>query len=302
MATPLKNIALIGASGNIGKIILEGLVASSEFKVTVLSRNSSDATFPANVTVRKTDFSEDDMVSALKGQDAVVSAVGATGFSEQKKFIDAAVRAGVRRFIPSEFSANTLSDAVIQLVPFLEQKREVLEYLKSKESVGLTWTGIATALLFDWGLANGFLGYDVASRTATIWDGGDKTFTLINEKQLGEAVVSVLKQPAETANQYLYVSSVETSQKEILSAFEEATSSKWTVTDTTTDAEVSEAAKKLSVGDFSGAFTLVRGTSYATTPGLRANYAKDEKLANGMLGLKQESVKETVKQVVSKFA
>lgn len=82
---------------------------------------------------------------------------------------------------------------------------------------------------------------------------------------------------------------------------EEATSSKWTVTDTSTDCEISEAVKKLGVGDFSGAFTLVRGTSYTNTPGLRANYAKDEKLANGLLGLMKQSVKDSVIQVVDKL-
>jgi hypothetical protein len=82
---------------------------------------------------------------------------------------------------------------------------------------------------------------------------------------------------------------------------EEATSSRWTVTNTSTDSEVSEAVKKLSAGDFSGACTLVRGTSYANTPGLRANYAKYEKLANGLLGLKKQSVRESVVRVVDKL-
>jgi hypothetical protein len=105
----------------------------------------------------------------------------------------------------------------------------------------------------------------------------------------------------ETANQYFYVASVETSQKEILGALEEATSSKWTVTDTSTDSEISEAVKTLGIGDFSGAFMLVRDTSYANTPGLRANYVKDEKLANGLLGLMKQSVKDSVIQVVDKL-
>ena len=79
------------------------------------------------------------------------------------------------------------------------------------------------------GIANGFFGFDIASRCATIWDDGEKKFTLTNEKQLGEAVVSVLKHPEITANKYLYISSVETSQNEILAALEKATSSKWTL-------------------------------------------------------------------------
>ena len=143
-------ISLLQASGTIGKIILEALLATPDINVTVISRNTSDATFPPNVNVRKTDFSESDLLSAFQGQDAVVSAVGATAFTEQKKFIDVAAHAGVKRFIPSEFSSNTLNEPVRQLLPLFKQKKEVLDYLKSKESSGLTWTGIATALLFDW--------------------------------------------------------------------------------------------------------------------------------------------------------
>jgi hypothetical protein len=82
---------------------------------------------------------------------------------------------------------------------------------------------------------------------------------------------------------------------------EKAISSKWTVTDTSTDSEISEAVQKFRVGNFSGAFTLVRGTTYANTPGLRANYAKDEKLANGLPGLMKQSVKDSVIQVVDKL-
>ncbi|KAK9235016.1 hypothetical protein V1525DRAFT_411243 [Lipomyces kononenkoae] len=298
MASQLKNIAIIGASGSVGKVILDAFVGASQFNVTVLSRSTSSATFPAGFTVRKSDFSEQDLVSAFKGQDAVISVVGLGGFTDQKKFIDAAVSAGVKRFIPSEFSANTLSPAVLQLLPVFEQKKEVLEYLKTKEASGLTWTAIWTALFFDWCLNNGFLGFEIATRTATIWDGGNNVFTLTNADQLRRAVIAVLERPAQTANRNLYIASVETSQKELLAALEEATSSKWTVTDTTTDKQVSEGLEKLGKGDMTGALILVRATSLGNTPNLRANYVRDEQLANDILGLKLESVEETVKRVV----
>lgn len=148
------------------------------------------------------------------------------------------------------------------------------------------------------GLGNGFLEFDIGNRTATIWDGGSKSFTLTNEKDLGQSVVSVLQHPQETSNQYLYIASVETTQQEVLAALEETTGSKWTVVPTTTDAQVSEAVKKLTAGDFSGAFALVRASVFGNTAGLRANYAKEEKLANELLGLKLESVSDTVKRVV----
>ncbi|RAO73177.1 uncharacterized protein BHQ10_009189 [Talaromyces amestolkiae] len=300
MSTPLTNVVLIGGSGTVGKIILEALLKSPDINVTVISRDTSNATFPSQVTVHRTDFSHSGLFSAFKGQDVVISAVGATAFTEQKKFIEAAVHAGVKRFIPSEFSSNTLNESVRQMLPLFNQKKEVLDYLKSKESVGLTWTGIATALLFDWGLTSGFLGYDIPNRTATIWDGGDKRFTLVNERELGQSVVSVLKHPQETANKYLYVTSVEVTQNEILRALKEETDSKWKVIHTTSDAQKKEAFKRLSNGDFSGGLILVRGTSYANDPALHANYATDEKLSNDLLGLEPESVKQTIKRVLSK--
>lgn len=294
----LKNIALIGASGSVGKIILDSLIKAPQFNITVLSRASSEATFPAGVTVRKTDFSDSDLVSAFKGQDAVVSVVGATAFPEQKKFIDAAISAGVKRFLPSEYSANTLSPKVLELLPLFNQKKEILEYLKTKESSTFSWTAIYTALLFDWGLGNGFLEYDIKAHTAKIWDDGSKLFTLTNADQLGRAVISVLENPEKTANKNLHIASAETSQKEILASLEKATGSKFTVNSTTTEKELAEAGEKLGKGDFSGALTLVRATSFGNVPGLRANYAKDEQLGNGVLGLQLEPVDETVARVV----
>lgn len=141
--------------------------------------------------------------------------------------------------------------------------------------------------------------FDIANRTATIWDGGHKSFTLINEKSLGQSVVSVLQNPEQTKNKYLYVASVETTQREILAALEKATATKWTVQETTTETQLSEAAKKLTGGDFEGAFILVRATVFGNSPGLNANYVKDTELANDILGLKLESVEETVKRVVN---
>ncbi|KAA8650352.1 hypothetical protein EYZ11_000697 [Aspergillus tanneri] len=298
MSSPLKSVAVIGAGGSIGTIVVNGLIESSQFTITAITRSESKATFPAGVIVRKTNFSETDLEAAFKGKDAVISTVGSAAFSDQKKYVDAAVRAGVKRFIPSEFSASSLNAAVRGLLPLFEVKKELLEYLKAKEGEGLTWTGIFPSLLFDWGLGNGFLQFDIPNRKATIWDGGSKSFTLTNEKQLAQAVVSVLQYPQETQNQNINIASVETTQNEILAALEEETGAKWSVTSTTTDEQVSEARKKLGAGDFSGAFMLVRATTYASIPGLQSNYVKDLNLSNDLLGLELESVKKTVKRVV----
>jgi hypothetical protein len=111
--------------------------------------------------------------------------------------------------------------------------------------------------------------------------------------------VSVLQHPQDTINQYLYVASVETTQNDILVALERQSEAKWTVKNTTTDVQVTEAVKKLTAGDFSGAFALVRATVFGNTPGLKANYARQGKLANDVLGLQFEDVKDVVRRVFS---
>ncbi len=51
-------------------------------------------------------------------------------------------------------------------------------------------------------------------------------------------------------------------------------------------------------GDMAGSFALVLASTYGEIEGLRADYAKDEVLANEMLGLETESLEGTVAAVV----
>jgi len=72
------------------------------------------------------------------------------GIGEQKVFVDAAVKAGVKRFLPSEFGINGQSEVVKELTPFFSVKQELLDYLVEKGKDGLTWTGVIVGVLFDW--------------------------------------------------------------------------------------------------------------------------------------------------------
>jgi uncharacterized protein YbjT (DUF2867 family) len=118
--------------------------------VTVLSREDSKSTFPSEVKVVKTDYSAGSLANAFKGQDAVVSIVGNAGFAGQTAIIDAAVAAGVKRFIPSEFGSDTANDKVRAIVPIFNGKKQVVDYLKTKESGDFSWTALITGPFLDW--------------------------------------------------------------------------------------------------------------------------------------------------------
>lgn len=120
------------------------------FDLTIVTRPTSVGPFPEGVSVIRADYTLDALSEAFKGQDAIVSAVGPAGFLDQKLMIDAAIKAGVQRFLPSELSMNGTAPGVRELVPVFMQKWEVLEYLKAKEASGLSWTGLGTGPLIDW--------------------------------------------------------------------------------------------------------------------------------------------------------
>jgi uncharacterized protein YbjT (DUF2867 family) len=110
----------------------------------VLSRKNSSSTFPSTVNVIRADYdSPSDLQKAFTGQDVVISLIAVTAVSDQNKFIDAAIAAGVKRFIPSEFGANTADPRARDAVPPSEAKYATVNYLKSKEKE-ISWTSFVT--------------------------------------------------------------------------------------------------------------------------------------------------------------
>jgi uncharacterized protein YbjT (DUF2867 family) len=84
------------------------LIASKKFDVTVGTRDATSSSFPASVKVVQIDYSSQaSLVSAFKGQDAVVVTIGnhnpALLEQIQMAVVDAAVVAGVSHIIPSNF-------------------------------------------------------------------------------------------------------------------------------------------------------------------------------------------------------
>jgi hypothetical protein len=101
--------------------------------------------------VYRTDYnSPSSLAEALNGQDAVVSTIATAASAQQKNIIDAAVQAGVKRFIPSEYGINTTN---LQGGPakILSSKVQMQELLKkaSSENAEFSWTGVSTGLFFD---------------------------------------------------------------------------------------------------------------------------------------------------------
>ncbi|EHK26740.1 uncharacterized protein TRIVIDRAFT_137438, partial [Trichoderma virens Gv29-8] len=247
MSQMLKNVMLVGAGGNLGTHVLQSLI-EAKFNVSVMSRASSKAAFPENVRVYKTDYSESSLISALEGHDAVVSTIGGSGLKEQQKIIDAAIIAGVKRFIPSEYGIDICHPKALEIVPFFNQKEQINTYLKSKESQGITWTSIATGPFLDWGLGAGLFGFDLKNRAATFVDQGTQPFSTTILPTIGKAIASVLIHSSDTANKRIFIHSFRTTQHQLLQILERQTGTPWKVNYVPADEMISIGRQKMSRG------------------------------------------------------
>ncbi|KAJ5718378.1 NAD(P)-binding protein [Penicillium malachiteum] len=216
----LSKVAVAGASGNLGLSIVNQLIKNG-FEVTILTRDSSQK-FPPGIRVCRVDYnSSESLVSALSGQSAVVSALPRHALDIQALLIDAAVIAGVQRFIPSEFGPDT-SNFNCALLPPFQGKILAQEKLKEKARSGeLSYTIICTGPFLDWGLQHGFM--NIKEKRTMLYNNGDQLFSTTTLQSVGRAVCGVLMNPAPTKNRLIRVHDVTTTQRKLLSIAREVT-------------------------------------------------------------------------------
>lgn len=231
----LKKVLLVGANGSLGSVLLEGLVASKSFDVSVARRESSKST-PAHadsvsIVTIPDDFSLDGLIPVLKGQDVVIASFPLGGVVDHHlRLAEASAKAGVIRFIPADFgSCDAQSEQAKKLLQLYRDKDLVRNKAVelADEYPGFTWTSLVCGHFFDYGIRDGLLHTDLETNTAVILDKGDVPASASTLHRVAEALVAVLKRPDTTKNRLLYVQSFCKTQLEVVSALEKATGAEW---------------------------------------------------------------------------
>ncbi|KEF51311.1 uncharacterized protein A1O9_12661 [Exophiala aquamarina CBS 119918] len=296
----IKHVLVIGGGGNLGPEILHALQEDSTFTVSVLTRESSSSTstYSADIRLFKVDdsYPATQLHDAFKGQDAIICALSLQSIDQQFKFIDCAVEAGVKVFVPAEFGGNKGAAKHGEKMPLHDTKDLVLEHLRKVEEHGLSWTAIATGPFIDWGLANGFLGFDITSQQAKIYGTGNEAWTGTTVKNIGVAVARLLHKPQDVKNRFIYIYSVRTSQNEILATMEAVTGSKWHVQHLEWDEEIPAGRRLLDSGNRAGVVPLI--LSYFFRNGMGADYVNDVEADNALLDLPTQHLEEIVREAV----
>lgn len=211
----IKNVAVVGASGNIGAPTVK-LLHEADYKITAITRESSSSTFPDYVAVKPVDYaSVSALTEAFTGIDAVVACIGYYALDVQANLVEAAAMAGVKRFIPAEYGMDTLNGKTRNF-PIIASKIQVQNQLSEKATeTGMTYSLICTGLFLDWGMDLGII-VNVKEGKAKLYDGGDRIVSFSTTTTVAKAIVGCLQHLEETKNRGVYVQDMATSQNHII--------------------------------------------------------------------------------------
>ncbi|KAJ0120227.1 hypothetical protein J7T55_001084 [Diaporthe amygdali] len=262
--TTLRKVAVFGASGNFGAPITAALIQAG-FVLTIVTRAESTATFPDGLPVIKIEYTPENFVKALLGQDAAVCVVGPKGIHHQTAMIDAAEAAGVKRFIVDDFGWGPDARGLPEFQNVRIRRKAPWDHAKERAEAnpGFTWTGITTGNPIDWAIKKfPLMGFDVNQYSATIYDNGEENFTGTTLEGISQSVVGVLKHPEETQNRFVKVLSIRTCQNKLLQALQHATGEQWVVQKSTTRELMASGRKKLADGSDRWVLDLVVAQLY----------------------------------------
>ncbi|KAL2827160.1 hypothetical protein BDW59DRAFT_144347 [Aspergillus cavernicola] len=226
-----QSVLLLGATGQTGNSILNGLLEYGKYAVSALVRPSSaespkvKSVAERNVKIVVADIngSIEELIGVVRGYDIVISAIDAVSMGQQINLATAAKEAGVKRFVPCAFITVCPPGDVM----FMRDEKEVVYQHIRKLFLPYTiidvgaWHQVAFPTL-----PSGRVDYASFFRPNTaIHAGGDAPMILTDLRDIGHFVARIIDDKR-TLNQYVYTCSDVLSENEIFSMIEEMSSEK----------------------------------------------------------------------------
>ncbi|KAF4461509.1 isoflavone reductase family [Fusarium albosuccineum] len=299
MSQQIKNVAIAGY----GKRRFEDLTGPHRLWQIRrhCHRSEPSPSLPSDVKVKVVDFgSSEALFDAFKGQDAVIDVTMSPDAAMPLRMIEAAVEAGVKRFIPSEFSLDP-QNAAARAVPVYMFKNQVIDRLKELAAANkITFTSISNGAFLDWNLRTGFFKIDLKNKKAELLNGGSVVIPWTLLEQVGKAVVGVLLHLKETKNRFVYISNVEKTQKEMVALAQEALRKDgWDVSTLDMDKVYRGSLAQLQAGN---ATFEVMGDMILycnSKPEFVGPWVKNDNALLGLEAFSDERIKELIKSIAS---
>ncbi|KAM0437900.1 hypothetical protein ACHAPT_002265 [Fusarium lateritium] len=286
----IKNVAIVGATGQVGKVFTEHLL--------------NNTVVPDGVKLAPVDYNnESTLVEALTGQDFLVITLALTAPPEtHSKLARAAAKAGVSYIVPNAYGADFYSKP--QLLDDIPALKYILASVKEIEEVGAKWVAITPSFWYEYSLGVGpfTFGFDFPNKGVTLYDEGKVRVNTTTWPQTGRALaalVSLKKLPeneddnsvtlAQFSNKPVYISSFTLSQRELLDSVNKLmgkTDENWNISYQPASERYKEGLEELEEGEGTGFLkALYARAFYPTGDGVFETH-------NAILGLPKEDLDE----------
>ncbi|KAJ5934095.1 hypothetical protein N7466_003642 [Penicillium verhagenii] len=301
---PIKNVAIVGASGRIGGAFAKALSATGKHNVTVLVRKESKATLPEGVHVIRVDYNdEDSIINALNGQQFLAITLGVRAPEDlHAKITTAAGKAGVTYIMPNAYGypANPDSDDVYG--------KAVLTRLNDANNGVSSGVTLSCGFWYEWSLASGeqWFGFTIKDRKVTFFDDGKRTLTVSTWDQCGRAFAAFLSLP-ETGHspcvrdfKDVPIYSFQVSQRDMLDSLHRVLGTKdsdWEIKYEPVSQRIKDGAEEFAKGIFTGFAKMLYGGVFQVDNS-QSDYASTLSVANETLGLPKEDLDEATKRTV----
>ncbi|KAI1130770.1 putative oxidoreductase CipA [Nemania abortiva] len=261
-ANHVKKVAIVGATGHVGKYIVKELLDGGKHEVTAVTRSAEG--MPEGVKVAVVSYDDPaSLTKALEGQDVLIITLSVRAPQDtQTKLIEAAAAANVPFVLPNEWgiesSHGTLGVDTLMGPVAVAARKKVEELGKS------SWIAMTTGYWFVHSLAGPeSFGFDLKNKSVTFFDEGTVKINMITWELSGKAVAKLLYLPIEPEtpgapalsdykNKSVYVSSWLMSQKDIFEHVLRVSGTKesdWTIKYEPAVERYEEAKKRLFAGD-----------------------------------------------------
>lgn len=223
-----------------GKFITEAFLQTGKHTITAITRHDSKNTMPSGVKVAKVDYSsQESLVAALKGHDAVIVTMSVHARDSLNPIIDAASIAGVPWILPNYFGGDPEAKNMQQDNMLGEGRQAMVDYIKAKGN--LSFVELGCGFWYEHSLCSMkyCYGFDVEKREALFYDDGKTKIITTTWPQCGKAVARLFSLPilpedandkmatlSQFRNRPVYVSSFLLSQKDMFASLLRVTGTK----------------------------------------------------------------------------
>ncbi|KAG9697998.1 NAD(P)-binding protein, partial [Aureobasidium melanogenum] len=303
MSSPIKKIAIVGATGNMGKHTITELLKRNNHSITALTRKSSNISVPSSVKVIGVDYdSIDNLTSALQGQDLLMITLAVTTPPHvHQNLVSAAAAAGIKYIIPNAYGYNFLDSAINADIPWGNLAHE---YFASIESKGMVHFSLICGFWYEWSLGIPWCyGIDIVNKKAVFYDDGMTKMNTSTWELCGKAIAELVSLPEEELekfkNKSLYISSFKVSQREMLDSVHRVLGTKdedWDIRYEGTKERYNKGIEDMKNGDRTGFGRAMYARVFY--PDGSGDYESSKGLDNESLNLPDEELDEATKRTV----